>query len=93
MDRPEFINEFFDKNSKTKFVFIQKKDFLQTSYNETKSKFLKEMNIDPEYDNFVEFQDISTDTERYIFDYLFSAKCFNLNQVFRKFKKFNLPHF
>ena len=29
------------------------------------------MNIDPELDNFVEYQDISTDTERYIFDYLF----------------------
>ena len=37
--------------------------------------FLNEMNIDPELDNFVEYQDISTDTERYIFDYLFSAKC------------------
>ena len=44
-----------------------KKDFL-TSYNETKSNFLNEMNIDPELDNFVEYQDISTDTERYIFD-------------------------
>ena len=47
-----------------------KKDFL-TSYNEIKSNFLNEMNIDPELDNFVEYQDISTDTERYIFDYLF----------------------
>ena len=47
-----------------------KKDLL-TSYNETKSIFLNEMNIDPELDNFVEYQDISTDTERYIFDYLF----------------------
>lgn len=90
MDRPEFINEFFDKNSKTKFIVIQKKDFL-TSYNEAKSNFLNE--IDPELDNFVEYQDISTDTERYIFDYLFCAKCFNPNQVIRKFKKFNLLNF
>ena len=51
------------------------------------------MNIDPEYDNFVEFQDISTDTERYIFDYLFSAKCSNpldivSNSNFIKFVNF-----
>ena len=46
-----------------------------TSYNETKSNCLNEMNIDPEFDNFVEYQDISTDTERYIFDQLSSAKC------------------
>ena len=69
-----------------------KKDFL-TSYNETQSKFLKDMNIDPELDNFVEFQDISTDTERYIFDYLFSAKCSNpldivSNSNFIKFVNF-----
>ena len=33
------------------------------------------MKVDPEFD--VEYQGISTDSERYIFDYLFSAKCSN----------------
>ena len=53
-----------------------KKDFL-TSYNETKKIFLKEMNVDPECDSYVEWQGISTDTERQIFYHLFSAKCSN----------------
>ena len=66
----------FREKFKNEVYLHPKKDFL-TSYNETKSKFLSDMNVDEELDNFVELQGISKESERYIFDHLFSAKCSN----------------
>ena len=36
---------------------------------------MEEMNVDPELDNYVEFQGISESFERKIFDHMFSVKC------------------
>ena len=66
----------FRQNFKNEVYLHPEKDFL-TSYNQTSENFLKEMNVDPECKSYVEYQGISTDTERRIFDHLFSAKCSN----------------
>ena len=74
MDR--ICQRIFREKFKNEVYLHPKKDFMD-SYNETKSKFLDEMNVDSECENYVEYQGISTDSERYIFDWLFSVKCSN----------------
>ena len=66
----------FRQKFKNEVYLHPKNDFLD-SYNETKSQFLKEMDVDSECENYVEYQGISTLSERYIYDHMFSVKCAN----------------
>ena len=70
----------FRQKFKNEVYLHPKKDVLD-SYNETKSNFLKEMNVDPEFENYVEYQGISTDSERYAYKSLQKLKEFHVEYI------------